>query len=81
MPKKKLLRPIEPEEVTFDANVELMDVEEAAAFLKVSASTVRHLQQQREVSYIKVGGSVRFAKSDLLGYLTRKRIAAMYELR
>lgn len=79
--QKKLLRRIEPEEIIFNSSLELLNVKEAAAFLKVSVSTVRHLQQQREVSFIKVGGSVRFAKSDLLGYLNRKRIAAIHELR
>lgn len=74
------LRPIEPEEVTFDSSVELMDVKEAAAFLKVSVATMRRLQQQREISFIKVGGAIRFAKSDIMGYLTRKRIAAVHEL-
>jgi excisionase family DNA binding protein len=77
---RKYLRPIEPEAVTFDSSVELMDVKEAAAFLRLSVSGMRRLQQQREVSYIKVGGALRFAKSDLLGYITRKRIAAVHEL-
>jgi excisionase family DNA binding protein len=79
--QKKLLRRIEPEEITFDASVQLMNLDEAAELLKVSVHTVRRLQQQREVSFIKVGGSVRFAKSDLLSYLTRKRVAAIHELR
>ena len=77
---RKKLRPIEPEGITFDLSVVLLDIKEAAAFLKISVSTLRRLQQQREVSFIKVGGAVRFAKSDLLGYITRKRIAAIHEL-
>jgi excisionase family DNA binding protein len=77
---RKYLEPIEPESITFDSSIELVDVTEAAGFLKVSIPTVRRLQQQREISYIKVGGSVRFAKSDLLAYITRRRVAANREL-
>jgi excisionase family DNA binding protein len=77
---RKLLRPIEPEGITFDSSLELLDIKEAAAFLKISVWTLRRLQQQREISFIKLGGSVRFAKSDILGYLARKRVAAIREL-
>jgi excisionase family DNA binding protein len=77
---RKLLRRIEPEEMTFDALVELMDIKEAAAFLKVSVSTMRRLQQQREISFMKVGGAIRFAKSDVFDYLIRKRVAAIHKL-
>jgi hypothetical protein len=77
---RKLLREIEPEEFVLDASVELLNIKEAAAFFKISPFTLRRLQQQREVSFIKVDGAVRFAKSDLLGYLQRKRIAAVREL-
>jgi excisionase family DNA binding protein len=74
------LRRIEPEGITFDSSIELLTIKEAAAFLKIAVPTVRRLQQQREVSFIKVGGCVRFAKSDLIGYLIRKRIPADREL-
>jgi excisionase family DNA binding protein len=77
---RKLLRRIEPEEVTFDLSVELLNIKEAAALLKVSVQTMRRLQQQREVSFIRVGGAIRFAKSDIMGYLTRKRVAAIHKL-
>ena len=77
--RRKLQR-IEPQQVTFDSAVELLDIKGGAAFLKVSVGTMRRLQQQREVSLIKVGGAVRFAKSDLISYITRKRVAAVHEL-
>jgi excisionase family DNA binding protein len=80
---RQKLRRIEPEEVTFEPSIEsieLMDIKEAAAFLKVSVTTMRRLQQQREVSFIKVGGAVRFAKSDIVSYIIRKRVAAIHEL-
>ena len=77
--RRKLQR-IEPEEATFDSSVELLNIKEGAAFLKVAVPTMRRLQQQREVSFIKVGGAIRFAKSDLISYITRKRVAAIHEL-
>jgi excisionase family DNA binding protein len=77
---RKLLRKIEPEEATFDLSVELLNIKEAAAFLNVSVQTMRRLQQQREISFIRVGGAIRFAKSDIMGYLTRKRVAAIHKL-
>jgi excisionase family DNA binding protein len=77
---RKMLKPIVPEEATLDSSVELLDVKEAAALLKISVPTVRRLQQHRKISFIKVGGALRFAKSDLLGYLNRKRVAAIHEL-
>lgn len=56
------------------ALIELMDVDEAAAFLTISRSSVRRLQQSRQLPFIKVGGSLRFAKADLLAYLAKRRV-------
>jgi excisionase family DNA binding protein len=53
---------------------ELMTVAEAAAFLRISESGVRRLQHGRQVPFIKVGHSVRFAKRDLVLYLTKRRV-------
>jgi excisionase family DNA binding protein len=77
---RKYLQRIELEQVTLDGSVVLLNIKEAAAFLKIAVPTMRRLQQQREVSFIKVGGQIRFAKSDLVSYLTRKRVAAIHEL-
>lgn len=77
---RKLLRRIEPVQAPFGASVELLDLKQTAVFLRVSVPTIRRLQQQREVSFIKVGRSIRFAKSDLIDYLTRKRVPAIHEL-
>ena len=54
--------------------VELLTVAETAAFLRISKSGVRRLQQARQLPFIKIGGSVRFAKRDLLAYLARQRV-------
>ena len=57
--------------------IELMTVADAAAFLSISKSGVRRLQQGRHLPFIKIGGSVRFAKRDLITYLTQRRVEAL----
>jgi excisionase family DNA binding protein len=52
----------------------LLTVPEAATILRISASSVRRLQQCRRIPFFKLGGSIRFARSDLLSYLARQRI-------
>lgn len=56
---------------------ELLTVPEVAELLKVSASTVRLLQQRRQIPFIKVGGSVRFEKRDVRAYLEECRVRAI----
>lgn len=56
------------------SKVELLTVAEAAELLKISVSTVRSLQQQRHIPFIKVGGSVRFAASDIASYLEKRKV-------
>lgn len=53
---------------------ELLTVAETAEFLKISKTGVRRLQQARLLPFFKVGGSVRFAKGDILVYLEKKRV-------
>lgn len=53
---------------------ELLTMPEAARLLTVSVPTMRRLQQQRVVPFIKVGRSVRFEKRDLVSYLKRRRV-------
>jgi excisionase family DNA binding protein len=45
-----------------------------ATSLKISKSTVRRLQRRRLIPFFKVGGSVRFTKSDLVSYLEKQRV-------
>ncbi|MEH2480604.1 excisionase family DNA binding protein [Nitrobacteraceae bacterium AZCC 2146] len=54
--------------------MELLTIAEVAEFLKISESTVRRLQQRRLIPFFKVGGSVRFVKSDLVSYLEKQRV-------
>ncbi len=57
--------------------IELLTIAEAAGFLKVSKSSLRRLQQGRHVPFFKVGGSIRFARSDLTFYLARQRVGSI----
>jgi excisionase family DNA binding protein len=59
--------------------VELLTINEVAKLFKISESGVRRLQQNREIPFIKIGGSVRFAKSDLMTYLQRERVESIGE--
>jgi excisionase family DNA binding protein len=54
--------------------MELLTIAGVAEFLKISKSTVRSLQQRRLIPFSKVGGSVRFTKSDLVSYLEKQRV-------
>jgi excisionase family DNA binding protein len=54
--------------------MELLTIAGVAEFLKITESTARRLQQQRLIPFFKVGGSVRFSKSDLVSYLEKQRV-------
>jgi excisionase family DNA binding protein len=56
---------------------ELLTVAEAATTLRISKSGIRRLQHGRQLPFIKVGGSVRFAKHDLITYLAKNRVRAL----
>lgn len=60
---------------------ELMNVKQAAAFLTISGPTMRRLQQERFVPFIKVGGSVRFLKRDLRAFINKERTDAIEQRR
>ncbi|HUO50177.1 MAG TPA: helix-turn-helix domain-containing protein [Candidatus Paceibacterota bacterium] len=47
----------------------LLTVAEAADILRVSSSTIWRLKQSRKIRFYKIGGCIRFLKSDLLSYL------------
>jgi excisionase family DNA binding protein len=57
--------------------IELLTIPEVAELLKVSVSGVRRLQQARHLPFIKVGGSVRFSKSDIILYLEKRRVESV----
>ena len=44
-------------------------IPELSAFLKVSRATIYRLIEKGEINYRKIGGQVRFMKSDIAQYL------------
>lgn len=57
----------------------LLTIPDVAAILKVSIPTVRRLQQQRKLPFVKVGGSIRFTMSDVTSYVATRRVRAIGE--
>jgi len=55
----------------------LLTIPELAEFFKISPTSVRRLQQQRKLTFTKVGGSVRFFKEDVLSYVQKQRIGSI----
>jgi excisionase family DNA binding protein len=46
--------------------------------LQLSVPGVRELLARRQISFIKVGGALRFEKRDLIEYLKRRKVAATF---
>jgi excisionase family DNA binding protein len=61
--------------------IELLTTSEAGEFLRISPSSMRRLQQARRIPFFKVGGGIRFAKSDLISYLAQQRVGSLGEYR
>jgi excisionase family DNA binding protein len=60
--------------------IELLTISEVAEFLKLSIPTVRRLQLKRYIAFVKVGGCVRFTKSDIMSYLERRRVSSVDQI-
>jgi excisionase family DNA binding protein len=60
-----------------NSNIELLTIAEVADQLKISVSGVRRLQQARQIPFIKVGGSIRFFKSDIFAYLKKQQVGSI----
>jgi excisionase family DNA binding protein len=52
----------------------LLTIVEAADLLRISVASVRRLQGGRSIPFLKVGGSVRFARSDIASFLDGCRV-------
>ncbi|MGD0328456.1 MAG: helix-turn-helix domain-containing protein [Minisyncoccia bacterium] len=63
--------------VDFIPTLELLTPAEVAELFRISMSGVRRLQQQRCIPFTKIGGSVRFVKSDLASYVERVRVKSI----
>ena len=57
--------------------IELLTPAEVAKLLKISITGVRRLQHGRRIPFLKVGGSVRFLKGDIVAYLEAMRVEAL----
>jgi excisionase family DNA binding protein len=60
-----------------NSTIELLTIAEVAKLLTISVSGVRRLQQARCLPFVKIGGSVRFCKSDIVSYLQNSRVEAV----
>ncbi|MBH5396328.1 helix-turn-helix domain-containing protein [Bradyrhizobium sp. CNPSo 4010] len=58
----------------FDPTIDLLTVAEVAELLKLSVPSMRRMQQRQLIPFIKVGGSVRFTRSDIVSYLVKRRV-------
>ncbi len=56
---------------------ELLTIDEVAKLFKISMSTMRRLLGKRYIPFIKVGGGIRFATSDILSYVERQRVESI----
>ena len=65
-------------EENVEGQIELLTVKEVAKLLHLSEPGVRDLQARRHLPFIKVGGAVRFEKRDIIEYLKRRKVAAMF---
>lgn len=57
-----------------DPSLGLLTIPDVATLLKISVSSVRRLQQCREIPFRKIGGSIRFARGDIAAYLEKRRV-------
>ena len=62
-----------------DLIARLLTIPDVAALLKVSIATVRRLQQQRKLPFVKIGGSIRFERGDIASYVAARRVRAIGE--
>ena len=51
----------------------LINIAEAAEFLKMKISRLRNMVFRKELPFFKIGASVRFNKADLLDWLRSKK--------
>jgi excisionase family DNA binding protein len=57
--------------------IDLLTIPEAAKLLKISVSGMRRLQGNRRIPFIKIGGSIRFARQDVLSFVQGNRVEAI----
>jgi excisionase family DNA binding protein len=60
-----------------DPSSGLLTIPDVAELLRISIPTVRRLQQHRKIPFVKVGGCVRFVRSDIAAYLEQRRVRSI----
>jgi excisionase family DNA binding protein len=60
-----------------DRNQNLLNVEEAAARLRVSVSTMHKYTSGRDISFYKLGGRLFFHESDVESFIQSRRKVAI----
>lgn len=55
---------------------DLLDWQETADYFNTTTRHVRAMQERREIPYHKIGGRVRFLRSDLDAYRDARRVDA-----
>ena len=65
-------------ETNGEEQIELLTVREVAKLLQLSVPSVRDLQARRQISFIKVGGALRFEKRDIVEYINRRKVTAIF---
>jgi excisionase family DNA binding protein len=72
--------PIQPKNTTTSPAVlalpRLLDIKEAAYVLHVSVRTIGRLIQKKQITYMRVRGSLRFAQANLDEYLRKRTIVS-----
>ena len=58
-------------------NLNLLDVEEAAARLRVSVSTMHKYTSGRDIAFYKLGGRLYFDEKDLVAFVRSRRKEAI----
>jgi excisionase family DNA binding protein len=63
--------------MNLDPSIEFLTRDDLAKLLKISRASVYRLAERRQIPFFKVGGSIRFAKSDVLTFLRKGRVDAI----
>jgi excisionase family DNA binding protein len=59
------------------SSIDLLSISEVAEMLRISRTGVRRLQEARRIPFMKIGGSVRFSRRDIIAYLEKQRVEAI----
>jgi len=57
-----------------------MTVKEVAELLKIAEKTVRKYLWQKQIPYLKIGGHVRFEKTQILAWISEKQVPTIEEI-